>query len=60
MPAMPAWYNMLHLYRPPRAYTRRYDYEGVDTAGAEALMTHLRARVEEFNAQATGKVMYSE
>jgi phosphoglucomutase len=48
-----------------RNFYCRYDYEGVEGAGAEAMMTHLRARIAAFaaakeGAAAAGTGSYSE
>jgi phosphoglucomutase len=37
-----------------RNFYCRYDYEGVESAGAEAMMNHLRARIASFSAGKNG------
>lgn len=43
-----------------RNYYCRYDYEGVETAGADAMVANLRARIAAFNAHKATDAAYSE
>jgi len=43
-----------------RNYYSRYDYEGVESAGAEAMMTRLRGRIASFAAHKASDAGYGE
>ena len=66
------WLNIIAVRRQParailrehwrqfgRDYFTRHDYEGVDSAGAEALMAGLRERLADFPGQAFGEEVVS-
>lgn len=48
-----------HWRRFGRNYYCRYDYEGVESAGADAMMAHLRERIANFAAQRASNPAYS-